>query len=146
MSKFSIGKPAKGGGFDKAAHEGELLAFVSPTDELTNTAYGESTAARCAYVVNLDKLEVFEDVLLFGAALAPRLYESTETIVAGRLVKGEAQPGRNAPWLLEDPTDEELGVAEAFFESFATQLPSGRLVLDTDAMTNIKAVPGDVPF
>ena len=138
-AQFSIGRPAKGGGFDKAAHEDDLLAFVSPTSELTNTTYGESTAARCVYVVALDQSEVFEDVLLFGAALAPRLYESTETIVVGLLVKGEAQPGRNAPWLLEDPTDEELAQAEQFFTRFATVLPSGRLVVDVDAVAKATA-------
>jgi hypothetical protein len=133
VSNFTFSKPSPGGGgFDKAAHEEHTLVFVEPVAEAMSTSFGDTTGAKCSYVVCLDDDLVEADVVIFGTALQPAITDSGEEIVVGHLVKGNAKPGRSAPWLLEDPTDEELARAETFFATRATRLPSGRIVIEKD--------------
>jgi hypothetical protein len=131
MSEFRFSKPAAaGGGFQKDAHENHLLAFVDVRAEEMSTSYGDTTGARSGYVVCLEDNLVEADVVIFGTALVPAITESQEEIVVGLLVKGNAKPGRSAPWLLEDPHDEELARVEEFFSTHAARLPSGRIVVE----------------
>jgi hypothetical protein len=131
---FKISKPGGRAGFVKDDHEEHLLAFVGVTlEEDTDTAFGSTNAARVETVVCLDHPLVLHDQLIFGAALVPRLTEVEDgdsEIVLGRLVKGNAMPGRNAPWLLEDPTDTDEKRCEEFFEQYANRLKSGRIVVE----------------
>jgi hypothetical protein len=130
---WRFSKPsAGGGGFSKDDHEGHLLVFVEPKAEEMSTSFGESTAARCSFVVCLDDDLVEADVDIYGTVLVPALTEPGEELIVGHLVKGDAKPGRNPPWLLEDPTDEEFARAEAFFAKRAARLPSGRIVVEKD--------------
>jgi hypothetical protein len=133
-SKFSFSKPsASSGGFSKDEHEDHALVFVDARAEEMSTAFGDTTAARCSYVICLDDELVESDVVIFGIALVPAIVDPGEEIVVGHLVKGDAKPGRNPPWLLEDPTDEVLARAEAFFAKRAARLPSGRIVIGEEA-------------
>jgi hypothetical protein len=131
---FTFSKPSAGGGggFSKDEHEEHVLVFVEPKAEEMSTSFGDTTAARCSYVVCLDCDLVESDVIIFGTALVPAITDSGEELVVGHLVKGDAKPGRNPPWLLEDPIDEELARAEAFFATRAARLPSGRIVVEKD--------------
>lgn len=131
MSAFRFSKPSAGGsGFSKDEHEEHLLCFVEPKAEEMSTSYGDTTGARCSYVVCVNDNLVESDVVIFGTALVPAICDSGEEIVVGLLAKGTAKPGRSAPWLLEDPHDEEIARAEAFFAQHAARLPSGRIVIE----------------
>ncbi len=70
-----------------------------------------------------------------GAALAPRILSATGEIVAGRLVQGTAKgEGRSAPFLLDDPTPEDIAELDAIFSKYAVKLPSsGEIVFETVA-------------
>ena len=74
-------------------------------------------------------VEGWTDQLVFGKALVPRLTGDTDT-KAGRLGQGLAKPGQSAPWVLDDPTDDDIARADKFAGRFITELPSGDLVLD----------------
>jgi hypothetical protein len=129
--RFRIGKPgSSNSGFSKDDHLDHLLGFVEPQAEEVSTSFGDTTAAHCSYVFCVDDGTVESDPLIFGSALVPRLVDVEEEVVAGRLAKGLAKPGRSAPWLLDDPTDADLEAVEAFLEANATRLPSGRIVME----------------
>jgi hypothetical protein len=73
-------------------------------------------------------------------ALVPRLVDADDgAVVVGRLVRGEAKPGRNAPWLLEDPDEKDLTKAQAFVDQYGSQAKSGAISLD------VKAIERDGP-
>jgi hypothetical protein len=132
---FKIGKPAAGGsGFDKVKHTDHLLAFIEPKAEERTTRYGDTVAATVSYVACLDCQTVDHDVDLYGQSLVPALTDSGEEIVVGRLGLGEAKAGQNAPWLLWDPTDDEVAQAEQFLEQNAVRTPSGRIIVEIAAL------------
>lgn len=65
------------------------------------TANGPADAL-VAHVVDLDTGQVFDDTLLFGRALNSQLAVGGK--YAGRIIKGQAQAGKNAPWtFVDDP-------------------------------------------
>lgn len=130
---IDIGKPAAPDGFQKEGREGHLLIAVGHRAEEVTTAYGEATAARIAYLADYDTNEVFEDVQLFGKALAPAIFRSDAQIVPGRLVKGTAaREGQNPPWLLQEITADEMELVRGWVDEYVTQLGSGKLVVDVD--------------
>lgn len=148
---FKFGKPSSGGsGFSKEAHEGHLLVFVEPEAEETTGAYGDSTAARCAFVVCLTCDTVAADVMLWGAALVPALTDGAEELVVGRLARGEAKGNRSAPWLLWNPSEADVAEAEEWFAKRATRYPgSGRISIELPKPERRKPEPvpgGDEPF
>jgi hypothetical protein len=130
--KFRVGRPASGlGGFQKSDHVDHLVCFVEPEEEQVDTMHGRATAARVRYIVCLDDGTIDVDQLVFGAALVPALLDVDDEIVVGRLVQGEAKAGRNPPWLLAVPRDEELEKAGQWFDSYASRVPaSGRIVIE----------------
>jgi hypothetical protein len=144
---IKITGPASRPGFDKETHEKDLLVFIHPSSEMMDTAYGESEAARCAYVACLDDYEVYIDVVIFGRALVPRLIDADDgAVVVGRLVRGEPKPGRNAPWLLEDPTELDLATAQEFVDRYGAQAKSGAISLDVKAIERDRPAPDDEQF
>src|SRR5262245_15509265 len=124
MGAFTFSPPADSAGFVKDDHEQHLLAFVAPRLEPNvSTSFGESDAAHVDTLVCFDCPIVLTDLLIFGAALVPRLTGVPDVeIVLGRLVKGNAKPGRSAPWLLDEAMPEDETRALAFFETHATRL------------------------
>jgi hypothetical protein len=134
VSDFTFSPPAATAGFVKADHENHLLAFVTPRLEpKVSTSFGDSDAAHVDTVVCLDCPSVDTDQLLFGDALVPRLCGGFEAeIVLGRLVRGNAKPGRSAPWLLEEAAPEDEQHAGEFFAKHATRLKSGVIVVELE--------------
>jgi hypothetical protein len=130
MSGFTFRSPAPPSGFSKDEHLDHTLVFVNPRLEEISTSYGDTTAAQCDYVVCLDDQSVDEDVKLFGTAIVPALTDEKQELVVAHLVRGTAKPGRQAPWLFEDPTEAELELAEIFFDKYATRTKAGRIVID----------------
>jgi hypothetical protein len=139
--------PANRPGFDKDHHEDHLCLFIHPSSEVLDTAFGESEVAKCAYAVCVDEYEAFLDVVIFGKALVPRLVDADDgAVVVGRLVRGEPKPGRNAPWLLEDPSEKDLTTAQAFVDKYGAQAKSGAISLDLKAIERDRPQPEDEQF
>jgi hypothetical protein len=72
--------------------------------------------------------------------MAPALIDGAREVewVACRIGRGEAKPGRQAPWVPFDPTDLELAEVEAFLTKFTVELPSGKVVVDYDALAGAR--------
>ena len=126
-------EPSPGGDkWDRPAHLDHLHLFLA--DEFVakqvDTSFGETAAVHVDHVVCVDDREIWADLLIFGAALVPRLDGCDPYVVVGRLGQGLAKEGRSAPWTLDDPTDADLETAERFLEAYAGTLPSGGIVLD----------------
>ena len=125
--------------FDKAEHLGHSLAFVGAKGEIVDTSFGEADVARCVGVICATCVRGWADVLVFGTAIVPRICNG-DPVSAGVLVQGKAQPGRQPPWLLDDLDDAELAEVQVLVDRVVTQLGSGKLVVDVDALR-----PSDPP-
>lgn len=125
MSTDPFNSPASGGSFNNNDHLEELL-LITPTEyvkEMKTTA-GVTDAIRATVVtINEDDpamSTVFDDALLFGKVLNGQTRPFIgKGLVLGRLTKGEAQPGKNAPWVLADATDDEKAKARTYLASTA---------------------------
>jgi hypothetical protein len=140
---FDIGRPGPGtgagSGFNstKADHVGHLLVFVRPVVETRTNAKGEPyDVARCDYVLCTKDMGAWADHAVSGAALVPKLTTAENTIVSGTLALGEAKASQSPPYLLEDPTDDELAKIQELFAKFAIKMPTGKVVVDIDAFGN----------
>lgn len=126
-------KPAQGSGIQLKDHLGELIVFIGCVLEPdVQTTFGTSNAARVAIAVPLDGEqagEVFYDSLLFGKAMVPALTQAESDIVVGRLGQGAAKAGQNAPYILTDPTDEEVAAVTAWLEENVAQTDEGGYVI-----------------
>lgn len=133
----AIGRPGSGGsssGFKLDDHIGHSVAFVN-NDEQTDVQTRHGVVDRVAsseYVVCLTDNAVFRNHMTFGKAMVPAILDGTENIVLGTIGKGDASGGKNAAWLLFDPTDEEVTAAVEWFGKYSAALPSGRVVIDTN--------------
>jgi hypothetical protein len=123
--------------WEKSEDLGELVAFVGIGDKEVDTQHGPATAADVDYIVILtgDNADtVYEDQLVFGQVLAPSIYnaQAPNGVVLGRLSQGEASKGKNAPWVLEEPSKKDHKTWLAFAEKYATRRKSGKIVIATD--------------
>lgn len=132
--EIGIGQPKAGGSgdrFDKERHEGDVCLFLEPEARDIDSHFGTSTAAACDYVVALtdNGAVVYEDQLIFGAALAPAIYEPGQRLVAGRLGRAKkAQAGRNRAWILEPLTADEAAAVKDWAERNVS-IVNGRLAV-----------------
>jgi len=137
MSAFKLSKPSAGGsGWQKGDHLDHLHVFLGDlAGREVETSFGDAVAAHVDHVMCVDCLLEWDDQLVFGAALVPRLTGDAEAeVIVGRLGQGLAKPGRSAPWTLDDPTDADLAEAEAFVDKYVHRLPSGDVVVDQRAL------------
>lgn len=100
-----------------ARNEGSLLLFYpSGMREGVKTSQGVSDALHCRRIVNLDDGRVFEDALIFGAALVPNVAGGApDSAVLGRLKKSE-----RGAWILAPHNQEELYLAEKWISENLT--------------------------
>jgi hypothetical protein len=131
--------------FMKEDHLGHTILFVSPKQEELQTAFGESEAAVCSAVICATCRQGWDDVPVFGSALAPRLFMSLESVIVGVLVQGTAKPGRNAPWLLDDPSEEDLALARQIVDEVAVVSKGGKVLVDFDALDKDTKSADDEP-
>jgi hypothetical protein len=117
----------------KADHLGHLHLFVKPHVEEMQTQFGDQDAAVCEAILCVTCELGWEDQVVFGSYLVPRIC-SGDDLVPGVLVQGRAQAGKNAPWLLDDPTAEDRTAAQNLADRVITGLGSGKLVVDLDAL------------
>lgn len=131
---FTFGKPGSAGDqFKSADNLGRLVAFVEPSLEDVDTKFGEAEAAKVRYAIVLDGADagsVYENTLVFGKALAPAVYANGESaIVLGRIAMGTAKAGQNAPYILEDASEDDEKAAGAWFSQNASRNAAGRIVI-----------------
>jgi hypothetical protein len=131
MGSFTISPPSHTSGFNKEEHVSHLCLFIEPKGEETPGFSGDGTqlAARCHYIVCVTCDLVLSDFAFFGNAIVPKIITAGE-IVAGRLALGTARGDRNAPYLLTDPTNDDLRIVEAFLDERATRMPSGKIIIE----------------
>ena len=101
--------PETGGDkFVNAEHEGELivLAVKSTGKDTFDNGEAEFIVADITIVEGPNAGEQFEDAWLFGRVLFGQLKRKIGRTFVGRIVKGQAQKGKSAPWQL-DPVDAE---------------------------------------
>lgn len=126
IDQFSA--PAEPGGGDKlplADLLGSLLLFtVGQITEGMDTEYGKASPVGASVAV-LDgdkKGEVFDDALIFPRVLISQLKHAVGGgMVLGRLEQGEKKPGKNPPWRLADPTDDDKATARKYLAYVAEQ-------------------------
>ncbi len=130
---IKVSNPAPLDRFEKSEHVGHNLAFVEPKGEIMATSFGDADAARCVGVICETCTRGWADVIVFGTAIVPRICNG-DLVSAGTLVQGKAQPGRQPPWLLDDLDDVEMAEMQSLVDRVVTQLGSGKLVIDVDAL------------
>lgn len=118
--------PGSGDKLDFKALNGALL-HITVVEHVRDieTSFGPANAIRASVAV-LDgehKGEVHDDVLIFPRVLQSQLAAAVgaaDPAVVGRLVQGAAKPGKSAPWLLDEPTSNDLAIA-AKYEAYAAK-------------------------
>lgn len=110
-------RPASATGIQWAEHKGRLL-LVEPKAYETGivTSLGEKDAVR-ADVTIIDapgKPEEYVDTLIFPRALIGQTRAMVGKKVLGRLGQGQAKPGQNAPWRLDDPTADDIETGKKY--------------------------------
>lgn len=114
--------PGSATGLDLASIEGRLL-LIKPLAQETgiNTSLGMKDAVRADVVVldGPDSPAAHGDILIFPKVLQGQVKANIGTgrFNLGRLGKGNAKPGQNAPWKLADPTDADKDTARAYLAS-----------------------------
>jgi len=87
-----------------------LLIDVGSLEVGIVTQYGSADAVRCD-VTNLDTGQTWENTLAWGTVLITQLTPRQGSKVCARLAYGTAKAGRSAPYILTDPTPEDLAKA-----------------------------------
>lgn len=104
MTTFSA--PTTGGG-DKLAvadiNQHFVLIFVKSYEENITTAHGPANAVR-VNVADLTTGTHHIDVLWFPKVIVGSLRNQIGSMVLAKVAQGAAQPGKSAPWVLEDAT------------------------------------------
>lgn len=119
--------PAKGSMVDWADLLGSLLIIdVEGVEHDIPTVHGNAENVVKATVTVVDGAkagEVYPNTLIFPLVLVSSLSPRVGSKVLARLTQGEAKPGKSAPWVLNDPTEED--VAAGIKAMQASTAPSG---------------------
>jgi hypothetical protein len=106
--------------------------FDVEKDIVTDNGVTEATRANIWVVRAADgsKYDEYLDTMVFPRVIQGQLRAArNKSVVFGRLTQGEAKPGKNAPWVLADPTPEDTAAASAFWSarslSAAAAAPAG---------------------
>lgn len=119
MADFAT-PPAPSSGVKWRDLYGALLAVdVLGVEPDIQTQFGPSDAVRATITV-IDGEgdaagDVYNDALVFPRVLRSQLEAAVGQTVLGRLGQGTAKPGQSAPWILNDPTADDVAKAEEFF-------------------------------
>jgi len=93
--------------------QGHLL-IIKPVEYKTGiqTSLGEAEAIEVD-LVDLDTNTEHNSVLFFNVALRSSLRSNIGKQVLARIGQGVAKPGKSAPWILINATDDQAAVAKA---------------------------------
>lgn len=124
--------PATGGdSWKNADHEGELIVLT-----VKGTGEHDFESGRAEFVVvDITVVEgagkegqpgdSFDDAWLLGRVLFGQLKRKIGRTFVGRIVKGQAQKGKSAPWQLDPVSAEETARAVAFMHERYTPPAAG---------------------
>lgn len=105
------------------------LLIIKPTSLETGvqTVHGPSDAVRVSLWVldGTNAGEVHDDALVFPKLLQSQLKARINQVVLGRLGQGHGKPGQSAPWMLNEPSAQDVQVGMAAWERIqaGTQAP-----------------------
>ena len=97
-----------------------VLVLIQQTSDVqeVSTPHGEAS------VLNVRLLDCdndadgwVTDVSVWGKVLIPEIQSMGRDVFAAVVGKGKASPGKSAPWVLEDPSDEQIAKASAALEA-----------------------------
>ena len=113
MTAFAAPASNDGANVKPADLLGHLL-IISPVEYKTGiqTSLGETDAIE-VNIVDLDTSEEHNSVLFFNVALKSALKPNIGKQVLARIGQGVAKPGKSAPWILVNATDDPVAVAKA---------------------------------
>jgi hypothetical protein len=119
MSNNPFSRPASATGIQWNDHKGKLL-LVEPKSYETGiaTSLGEKDAVRADVTIvdGPSGPEEYVDTLIFPRALIAQTRSLIGEKVLGRLGQGQAKPGQNAPWRIDDPTEADITTGVAFLK------------------------------
>lgn len=131
MSPDPFADPSSGDFINFNDLQGCLLLFnVLSLEEhvpTVHTVAGEKSPAIRADVDVLDgtaKGQTFANALVFPTVLRSQLSPNVGGRVLGRLAKGDAKPGKNAPWTLQVATDADRELGRQFLSATAFSTPT----------------------
>jgi len=104
--------------------QGQLLIF-KPIEYRSGieTVNGPADAISCD-VINLDTGEAHSDVLFFNIAIRNALRPLIGQRVLGRIQQGVAKPGKTAPWIIADASQDVAAIAKASAYKPGTAAPA----------------------
>lgn len=110
---------APSNGIRWADHLGKLV-LVEPESYETGikTVHGDKDAikGRVSVLSGPAEAEVYDDALIFGGVLVSQLKNRMGEKVLGRLAQGDAKPGQNPPWKLNEASEEDIAKATAYVQ------------------------------
>lgn len=118
MSSPFVSAPEPSSGVPWADHKGDLMVIEPLSFEAAvTTVNGVKEAVRGnVYALKGPTESVdYEDALIFPLVLLGQARRSLGLKIVGRLIQGTPDPGKNAPWLLDTATAEDLAKAEQWF-------------------------------
>ena len=108
---------------DKLLELNGALLIIEPSEHVENitTSFGVSDAAKATITVVDGKNagEVIVDTLIFPKILKSNALAALKKNqpLLGRLSQGVAKPGQSKPWILAEPTPDDLKAAMAVWEA-----------------------------
>lgn len=110
----------KGDGLKVSDLEGELVILrPAPAEQSYTTSLGETSArpATVMVVTGPKSGSDWKQIVLFGAGLKAQAGQAVTNgkPLVGVIGKGTASPGKSAPWLVVEPTPDQLALAKRAF-------------------------------
>lgn len=87
----------------------------------------------------------YSEALLFGSKLVPQLRNKLGQVVLGRIALGDKMPGKNAPYILTKPTDEDKALATKWTARNGDVRP-GKVEVTGNTLTSVSAGSDDEDF
>lgn len=112
---FAVPSGLGGSSLKVADLQGKLIVLRATGNEREMTTAQGVGVARPAQVLVIGESDVWQDLLIFAKGLLAQLGRAGGKPVVGVLGQGQAQPGRNAPWLVLDATPEQHAQAKSTF-------------------------------
>ena len=139
MTEFASPLAASAG--PKPADLAGQLLIITPLDyrKDIDTVNGKADAISCD-VVNLDTNESYSDVLFFNIAIRNALKGLVGQKVLCRIQQGVAKPGKTAPWILADASQDAAAVAKAKAYSGAPVPATTKTVGGTEVPAEVAAL------
>lgn len=133
MSEFvNAPAPAEGDRIEWDQNLGKLLVIEPQSLETgveTVHGAGDAIKADVHVITGPGTADDYNAVLIFPRMLQSQLKGNIGRKVVGRLAKGQAKPGKSAPWILNEASADDLAKAQQWLEArngaqFASAAPA----------------------